>query len=179
MNEFIFRKRFTGSAYFRLPVNHSLTYYVNKSYLRLILFSLINLWGNNLLYCETHKIHGELSIKLQHMKNSDIPQPGDAGELIILFRAESDVFVDESGKVISGKGTNTKQVNDLLKEHKAVLKPIGPAAKQGEKVLPGGMRFFTVTGAKDLEALRVKLLEIPFVDSAYIKPPAEDPDIQE
>jgi hypothetical protein len=179
MIEFIYRKRYTESAYLRLPVNFSLTGYMNKIYLQLILFSLINLGGNNLLCCETRKIHDELSIKLQFMKNSDMPQPGDAGELIILFRAENDVFVDETGKVISGKGTNTTQVNDLLKEHRAVIKSIGPAGNQGEKVLPGGMKFFAVTGAKDLDALRVKLLEIPFVDSAYIKPPAEDPDIQE
>lgn len=176
-----YRNKYTGSACFRLPVYSFATGYMNKIFQRLIIFLIFIFLGYNPLYCNIRKTCDEFHLKLQFMKNSDTPQTSDAGELIVLFRADSDVVVDDSGKVVSRKGINTVQVNDLIKEYKAVIKSIGPAGEknQGEKILHPEMRFFVIKGPENLESLRLKLLKTHIVDSAYIKPLAEDPDFQE
>lgn len=178
MNRLKYRIKYTGSAFFCLPVSSLNTGRTKKVCLQPGILLLFIFLGFNLLYCEICWASDEFSIKMQVMKNSEIPQTGDASELIVHFKPEYNITTDESGRIVSGNGKDTSQVNDLLKAYKAVIKPIGPN-NQIEKILPAEMRFFVIRGIKNLESLRLKLLEIQIVDSAYIKPPAEDPGVEE
>ncbi|WP_372950583.1 hypothetical protein [Mariniphaga sp.] len=114
------------------------------------------------------------------MENFDALQADDTSELIVQFRPDSEIFVDEIGNVISRKGADTGLINDLLKKHHATIKPIGSKLTTGKnKPSIEFPDFFVIRGKGNLEAIRQKLLKTEIVDSAYIKPPAEDPEFQE
>ena len=114
------------------------------------------------------------------MENFDTLQADDTSELIVQFKPDSEIFVDKSGKLISGKGTDTGLINDLLKKHHATIKLI-ESKLTTEKHKPSSefQNFFVIKGKGNLEALRQELLKTKIVDSAYIKPPAEDPGFQD
>lgn len=110
------------------------------------------------------------------------PVKGDASGLVVAFTPESDIVIDERGRIISrkGKDRSANKVNELLKKYDAVIGAIGSKITGIEPLTnQNQIKFYTVRGAGVLEEFRQKLILIDIVDAAYFKPVDEDPGMLE
>ncbi len=110
-------------------------------------------------------------------------------ELVILFKKDAEISVDEKSEIRSGKIKAGKiaKLQDLLKKDQSKLHRVFGHRFKQIKIPEKAKRiydelnidpasFFTVTSKlADLESTRLKFLENDFVEAAYIKPAAEDP----
>ncbi len=180
MSKVKFQKRITGNRLNLFLVSFSVKFFFNRFITKIfivVFFIISEFQPVDGKICVTRN---EISFKLQDMENFDALQADDTSELIVQFRPDSEIFVDEIGNVISRKGADTGLINDLLKKHHATIKPIGSKLTTGKnKPSIEFPDFFVIRGKGNLEAIRQKLLKTEIVDSAYIKPPAEDPEFQE
>lgn len=173
------QKKFAGSLYDWFPVNFTNRCYFNRL-LPMIFVILFFIISGFQLSGKTFELRNEFSTKLQDMKNFDAMRADDTSELIVQFKTSSEIYVDANGNIVSGKGADTGFINDLLKKHQATIKPIGSKLNsEAHKTPTEFLNFFIIKGKGNLEVLRQELLKTEIIDSAYIKPPSEDPGFQD
>lgn len=173
------QKKFAGSRLNGFPVNFAQRRYFKKL-LPIIFVILFFIISGFQLSGKTFELRNEFSTKLQDMKNFDATQADDTSELIVQFKTSSEIYVDANGNLVSGKGSDTGLINDLLKKYLATIKPIGSKSTTDKNKPPTEfLNFFIIKGKGNLESLRQELLKTEIIDSAYIKPPSEDPGLQD
>jgi hypothetical protein len=107
------------------------------------------------------------------------------GELVVVFKEDAQIK-STARSFTSSKGLSTRNINMVVRRATPTIGQVFSSKINFESVAPGilaqlkseGIRpdtFFTIQSAANLEALQAEVLNDPLVDTAYIKPPAEDP----
>lgn len=109
------------------------------------------------------------------------------GELVVIFKADAEISVTKK-TFRSAKRTNVSSLNQALKQSKAEISPVFHPTRsiaamsqtmktELKKSFVNPQSFFTLRSKENLESIREKFLKDPTVEAAYIKPPAEEPDV--
>jgi hypothetical protein len=109
------------------------------------------------------------------------------GELVVMFKADAEISVTRK-TFRSAKQQKVTSLNQTLKQFKAEISPVFhptrsiatmsrtiKAELKKSEIEP--QTFFTLRSKENLEALRHEFLKDPTVEAAYIKPFAEEPDV--